>query len=138
MKTVRAIKIDVIKQEIYECVIIPNLDGLHAGVETDIVEHVNLKIPGCDLYIDEEGLLRKPQLPHFIFDKGTGKETVPFAGHGLIVGAEDFEGQITNCKLPVEDITKRVTFGTGELSIPPMQVSSGDDAFNFFFNKNKK
>lgn len=138
MKTIKAIKIDVIKRDVYYVAIVPNLDGLHAGVETDCVEHLNLNLNGDDMYIDESGVLRDPQLPNFILDKGTGFETVPLVGHGLITGQESITTHdgyyITDCVSTVEEIKKRITFGDQHVDLVAPVILTGEEAEEWIKN----
>lgn len=139
MKKIKAIKIDVVKKSVYEVYIEPNIDGLHKGVEADCVERIRLNLKGRDdLYIDESGVLREPQLPNFVLDKDTVYETVPLAGHGLITGAEkgsEEDDYITDCTSTVAEIWARVTFGD-EVIIPrPHVILTGQEAEDWLKNQ---
>jgi hypothetical protein len=62
---------------------------------------------GDTLYVDEEGLFRKGELVFFTLDR---RQDQPFAGNGLLVGAEDDEGNTAPPKITIEELTAAVGF----------------------------
>ena len=100
----KAIKIDVIKREVYEIDIPKGLQGLYSALECDMVEIVRINDTE-DLYVDEEGLLRHDPIGAFRFK---GYDQV-LSGHGLVLG-NDGEGDSVDTTLTVEYIRDQVRF----------------------------
>jgi hypothetical protein len=62
---------------------------------------------GDTLYVDEEGLFKKGELVFFTLDR---RRDQPFAGNGLLVGAEDDEGNTAPPKITIEELTAAIGF----------------------------
>ena len=58
---ISAIKIDVVKKEVYQVEIENNLEGLYEAIECEIVECVRIN-QSNDLWLDEEGRLQLPSV----------------------------------------------------------------------------
>jgi hypothetical protein len=101
---IQAIKIDVIKKEVYGLQIQNDLGGLYSSIGCDNVECINLN-RGNDLWIDGEGLLRHPQPPRFKFKGYPSLLT----GNGLVCGF-DREGGTISTTLTVQTVAALVTF----------------------------
>lgn len=109
---ISAIKIDVVKQEVYQVQIENNLDAMYIVIDCQIVERVVINRKN-NLWLDEEGLLHHPQPPKF-WMKGAN---APFTGNGLICGFNG-EGQIVSTTLTAEEIESRILF-LGNAHIEP-------------------
>lgn len=101
---ISAIKIDVVKQEVYQVQIENDLESMYEVIDCQIVERVVID-RNNDLWLDEEGLLHYPQPPKFWF-KGA---IAPFTGNGLICGYNG-EGQTISTTLTAEEIESRILF----------------------------
>ena len=101
---IQAIKIDVIKKEVYGLQINGNLEGLYSAIGCDNVECIGLN-RGNDLWIDGEGLLRHPQPPRLKL-KG---DPLALTGNGLVCGF-DGEGGTIGTTLTVQAVAALVTF----------------------------
>ena len=116
----RAIKIDVIKKEVYEVDIVG--DRLSMCKELDADGYDSVRIAKAEmLWVDGEGLLRKPPLGAFMFHPYP--QALP--GHGLIIGLRGPENADT--KLTLEEVRESVEFvGISELPVPVIQFASFD------------
>ena len=109
---ISAIKIDVVKQEVYQIRIENSLEAMYNIIGCQIMEVVRIDRRN-DLWIDEEGLLQNPQLLKFWF-KGCHS---PLTGNGLVCGF-DGEGESISTTLSVEEIKRRVIF-LGNVHVEP-------------------
>ena len=116
----RAIKIDVIKKEVYEVDIVG--DRLSMCKELDADGYDSVRIAKAEmLWVDGEGLLRKPPLGAFMFHPYP--QALP--GHGLIIGLCGPENADT--KLTLEEVRESVEFvDISELPVPVIQFASFD------------
>jgi len=109
---ISAIKIDVVKKEVYQIKIENDLDTLYKAINCQKVERMVIN-RNNDLWLDEEGLLHHPQPPKF-WIKGA---FAPFTGNGLVCGF-DGEGQIISTTLKAEEMESRIVF-LGNARIEP-------------------
>lgn len=114
----RAIKIDVIKKEIYE-VDIPG-DSASMYKELDANDYNSVRIARAEiLWVDGEGLLRKPPLGAFRFHPYPNA----LPGHGLIIGLVGPEN--ASSKLTLEEVRESVEFvDISELPMPVITMAS--------------
>ena len=109
MRQVTAIKIDVVKQEVYPVQIsTKNIDDIYNQLACDIFTCPMTLDNNDTLFVDDEGLFIDPSalLGAFYID---GYPSQPLFGHGLIVGIDD-EGETDEVLSTVEEIKKKVTF----------------------------
>jgi hypothetical protein len=109
MRQVTAIKIDVVKQEVYPVQIsTKNIDDIYNQLACDIFTCPMTLDNNDTLFVDDEGLFIDPSalLGAFYID---GFSSQPLFGHGLIVGIDD-EGETDEVLSTVEEIKKKVTF----------------------------
>jgi hypothetical protein len=109
MRQVTAIKIDVVKQEVYPVHIsTKNIDDIYNQLACDIFTCPMTLDNNDTLFVDDEGLFIDPSalLGAFYID---GFPSQPLFGHGLIVGIDD-EGETDEVLSTVEEIKKKVTF----------------------------
>lgn len=114
----RAIKIDVIKKDIYEVDIQDTVQAMYK--ELDAQDYNSVRISKTEmLWVDGEGLLRKPPLGAFMFYPYPNA----LPGHGLIIGLRGPE----NCDsaLTVEEVREVVKFvDVSELPLPVITMMS--------------
>ena len=109
MRQVTAIKIDVVKQEVYPVQIsTKNIDDIYNQLACDIFTCPMTLDNNDTLFVDDEVLFIDPSalLGAFYID---GFSSQPLFGHGLIVGIDD-EGETDEVLSTVEEIKKKVTF----------------------------
>ena len=109
MRQVTAIKIDVVKQEVYPVQIsTKSIDDIYTQLACDIFTCPMTFDNNDTLFVDDEGLFIDPSalLGAFYID---GYPSQPLFGHGLIVGIDD-EGETDEVLSTVEEIKKKVTF----------------------------
>ena len=101
----KAIKIDA-KLRVVSEVEIDEKDSLHGMQEIvgGLIEHAHEVKEGEDLFVNEEGLLLG--FEDFFEYEGAHQ---PFAGNGVIVGA-DAEGNSVGSKLSLADVIEKVKF----------------------------
>jgi hypothetical protein len=80
----------------------PSLDYLQAQCG-GYIQGGGEVVPGVDLFVDEEGLLKHPE--YFFFLQGVGQEV--FAGNGIIVGVDD-EGETVGTDLSLDAVRARL------------------------------
>lgn len=106
----KAIKIDVVKQEIYEVEIpkgVNELKSIYKELGVTMIE-AGLVLPNNDyVFVDEEGLLKEPEDVIGGFDI-TGQRQ-HLLGHGLVMGCGR-DGDSCDVKSTVEEIKSRVVF----------------------------
>jgi hypothetical protein len=115
-RMLRAIKIDVDKQTVYEVLIPDTLEALYACLDCELVEIGSVLANGDEIYVDEEGLLKEPRKDYFMV---LGMPQ-PLAGHGIVVGPDESEllsGD--HARSSVEDIQKMVRFFRGNEILEP-------------------
>lgn len=119
----RAIIIDPFHQSISECDIDMSLASLQTAVGGPI-EYAFEFENGDVLYVNEEGLLRSddamsgkdsPEFAH-LFDVEAHQ---PFAGRGLVVGAEDEHGKHGDAQTTVRELSARLAFLVPEAFVKP-------------------
>lgn len=116
---INAIKIDVVKQEVYTVDIDNGLRGLYNSIGCSCVDRIVLDDHN-DLWIDDEGLLKNPQPAKF----SIAGFVRPLAGNALICGYTA-EGETISTTLRVEQVRPMITFwGDVELDIEPAFVVS--------------
>lgn len=105
----KAIVIDVIKEEVREVIIQKNnLDSIYQQLNCSCFDVVGLSEKES-LYIDDEGLLKLDENSKFFAIKGAYQ---PFAGNGLILGLDYNTGESISTKLTLEYVKSIVTFHT--------------------------
>lgn len=111
---IKAVLIDPALQSVRETFIGHGLEALQEAVG-GMVEIAHEFPNGDVLYVDEEGLLkaqdailgREDAARAFVFDIGAHQ---PFAGRGVIVGAEDEDGRHTDARTSAREIIPMVSF----------------------------
>ncbi len=103
----KAIKIDVVKQEVYEVEITQgSLEDIYKELACRMFampfEHSN----NDGLYVDDEGLLRDNLIGGFSYKHFPHQ---PLFGNGLIVGCDD-SGESDDAKTTVEEVKNDVVF----------------------------
>lgn len=119
MATIRAIKIDVVAQDVYEINITKGLQGLYGGLGLDCkMIELGMRLSSKSenavedsLYIDEEGYIRGDEhiKGGFEFEHERYGRSNIFANNGLIVGL-DSEGDSCDATQFLDEIKARVTF----------------------------
>ena len=108
----RAIKIDVAQQKIYEVDMLEGLDAMYEQTECE-----NLTLPYVyynedGLYVDDEALLKDVKdIPGAFAIQGFPHQA--FIGHGLIQGADHF-GEPCDAKSKLQEIIDTTVFLTRE------------------------
>lgn len=107
IKSLKAIKIDVIDKKIIEVEISSNYKDIYKVLDCDLFTCISPDgfLDGDVLYVDDEGLLKDPAIGAFSI-KGYPQV---LSGHGLILGT-DKEGGSISCKIDINTIIKRVRF----------------------------
>ncbi len=101
----RAIKIDVVKKDVYEVDVNNSLEAIYQQLECDCFTTVAINFRNSDsLLVDDEGLLHEP-LGAFII----GTYPQPLSGHGLIQGVGE-EGETIPAKSKLDYIKSIVVF----------------------------
>lgn len=114
----RAIKIDVVKKEIYEVEIKGDCPSFYETLDCESITGVRLSKVEY-LYVDDEGLHRRPLLGAFRVNGYP--QALP--GHGIIVGLSG--PQEVSSKLDIEDVRANVQFvDVSELPAPVMTIHS--------------
>ena len=116
----KAILIDVIKQEIKEVIHDDTLESIYKFVDCRAFDVVNIDQENT-LYVDDEGLFVEDQL----YFKYTGTtDSVSLAGNGLVLGVDE-EGETTPPSLTLKEVQKAVTFLPKGFEInPSMEVTA--------------
>lgn len=106
--TINAIKIDVVKKDVYPVIMKRGLNDMYELLDCDIVTMPVILKNDDGLYVDDEALLREPADQHgaFIFSDYPFQ---PLFGHGLIIGCDD-RGDQADALSNVEDIKSKVVF----------------------------
>lgn len=121
----RAIKIDVIKKEIYEVDISGNNRSMNKEIEGNGFDMVRISKSEA-LWVDDEGLRRKPPLGAFTIK--WYPQALP--GHGLIIGLRGPEN--TDTRLTLEEVKEMVRFvDISELPLPVITIHSFEKAEDF-------
>lgn len=131
----KAIKIDVIKKEVYEVEITSNIETFYKHLECDCFCQVGRRLPNGDmLLVDDNGLLISK--PVGVFEFGTYPQAL--SGHGLMVGTSR-SGETIPCKSTIEYVKSVVRFITPKsLPKPKIEVrsfESFDDALKHMKGK---
>lgn len=114
-KKIRGIKIDTVKQEVYEVEIQESIDGLkpiYDLLECSIVEivRINGAPNGTVIFVDEEGLVADQELGGFTI---AGFPNI-LSGHGLLVGTkmgkDGTENDSLDKSMTVEGVRQNVKF----------------------------
>jgi hypothetical protein len=101
----KAIKIDVVKKDVYEVDVTTNIATFYKHLECDDFNQVGRRLPNGDcLIVDGEGLL-KPAIGAFEF----GTYPNALAGHGLLFGT-DAGGETVGVKSTIEFVKAAVRF----------------------------
>ena len=102
----KAIKIDVVKKEVYEVNIEDTLEAIYEQIESDMFEvALAIRPQGDVVYVDEEGLLKVSK--GWFTIQG---QPQPLSGHGLVVGLDHHNGASRDVKVTVDEVRKIVTF----------------------------
>lgn len=101
----KAIKIDVVKKDVYEVEVTTDIATFYKHLECDDFNQVGRRLPNGDcLIVDGEGLLKKP-IGAFQF--GTYPNSL--SGHGLLFGT-DSEGETVGVKSTLDYVKRAVRF----------------------------
>ena len=107
----RGILIDVTNKTITEVVVTENergsqLSSIYEHVDCELVNVLN--IGDHDIYVDDEGLFKKPpsELKFFVWEDFDQ----PIPGNGLIMGFDSNTGSSMNCELTIEYVKSKVKF----------------------------
>ena len=104
-----AIKIDVVKKEIYEINLKPGIKAMYEALEID-TPFTRIKLSEIEsLWIDDEGLIRKDPIGAFSID---GYDQV-LSGHGLIMGIGP-DGESKTTTLRASDVRELITWHSVE------------------------
>lgn len=113
----KAIKIDVIKKEVYEVEITADIRTFYKHLECDCFCQVGKRLPNGDmLLVDDNGLLIEEPLG--VFEFGTYPQ--PLSGHGLMVGTSQ-SGETIPVKSTIEYVKSAVRF-TGLRPLPEPKI----------------
>jgi hypothetical protein len=116
--SMRAIKIDVVKKEIYEIDIKGGYQSMCQVLDSEGYDPIRISKTE-KLWVDGEGLLRRPPLGAFMYDPYPNA----LSGHGLILGLRGPDSVGT--KLTLEEVRVRVRFvGVEELPLPVILMAS--------------
>ena len=109
----KAIKIDVVKQDVYEIELSDDYKAIYGAIGNGCtifcapVEFEN----GDTLYSDEEGLLHKKMEGCFMMENWK----YPLVGNAIILGTDD-EGDSIDAKSTIEEIKNKITFYDSEIA----------------------
>lgn len=131
----KAIKIDVVKKEVYEVEITSDIKTFYKHLECGCFCQVGRRLPNGDmLLVDDNGLLKDTHLGWFTF----GTYPQPLTGHGLMVGTSR-SGETVPCKSTLEYVKSAVRFiAPKSLPKPKIEVrsfESFDDALKYMKGK---
>jgi hypothetical protein len=118
----KAIKIDVVKQQVYLVDIQPGIDDIYKQLECSVFTCIYPDTTPSDvLYLDDEGLLKSQPLGAFRI-QGYNQA---LSGHGLLIG-DDGHGDSEDVHLSVDQVKSLVSFvPTETLPEPNITVFSG-------------
>lgn len=104
----RAIKIDVIKHEVYNVDIQMGIDDIYKQLECETFTVPYAHANGDGLYVDDESLVKGPE---FLIGGFAYKEYPhqPLFGHGLLIGVDE-DGNSKDAQSDLEKIKKNVVF----------------------------
>jgi hypothetical protein len=105
---VRAIKIDVIKHEVYNVDIQTGIDDIYKQLECETFTIPYAHENGDGLYVDDESLVKGPEslIGGFAYKEYPHQ---PLFGHGLIIGVDE-DGNSKDAQSNLEKIKKNVVF----------------------------
>ena len=103
----KAFKIDVVTKEIIEIDCPKGIQSIYEVLQCDTFACVfpALMPDGFTLYVDDEGLYRKPPLGAFSI-KGFAQV---LSGHGFVVGTDE-EGESADAPITLEELKAKVRF----------------------------
>lgn len=114
----RAIKIDVIKKEIYEIDVDDSYQGMCKVLDSDGYDSIRIAKAEI-LWVDGDGLLRKSPLGAFIYHPYPNA----LSGHGLIMGIRGADSAPS--QLTIEEVRSAVSFvELSELPVPIITMAS--------------
>lgn len=117
----KAILIDVRAQTVTNIELMPGLQPMYDAIQCSCICRVSLD-DETDLWLDDAGLLHKPQPPKF---KISGYDNT-FAGNGLICGYND-EGETISTIYTAEQVRPLIEFlGEVHVTPPPTIILSWD------------
>jgi len=93
----RAIKIDVVKRQVYEVDVKPGIEEIYKQLECDCFDTVPITPRKEILYVDDNGLLIDKKLGAF----SIGTYPYILSGHGLILGLSGPDSVATKLSLGV-------------------------------------
>lgn len=119
----KAIKIDVIKKDVYEVEITTNINSIYKHMECECFCQVGRRMPNGDiLLVDDNGLLHDKPIGAFEF--GTYPQAL--SGHGIMIGT-DSAGETVNTKSTLEYVKANVRFvSTSFLGQPSFTIQTLD------------
>jgi hypothetical protein len=105
---VRAIKIDVIKHDVYNVDIQTGIDDIYKQLECETFTVPYAHANGDALYLDDETLVKGPEslIGAFAYKDYPNQ---PLFGHGLIIGVDE-NGESQDAQSEIEKIKKNVVF----------------------------
>lgn len=114
----KALKIDVIKKEVYEVEITTSIDTIYKHLECDCFAQVGRRMPNGDiLLVDDNGLLN-PSIG--AFEIGTYPNAL--SGHGVLIGT-DSAGETVDVKSDINYFRQLVRFVSADrLPEPEIKV----------------
>jgi hypothetical protein len=104
----KAIKIDVIKKDIYEIDVTKGNEDMYLHLNCDTFTLPIILDNEDGLYVDDEALLREPEDQHGAFTFADYPSQYLF-GHGLIIGCDN-KGEQTDALSDLETIKSKVEF----------------------------
>lgn len=103
----KAIKIDVVKKQVYYIDMDEGIESLHKELECETFTVPYILENDDALYVDDEGLLVTPDALKGAFAiKGSNQ---PYFGHGILEGTND-NGESIDVKSSLEEIQEKVVF----------------------------
>lgn len=102
----KAYLINPFDEEVTEIDYDGELDTLYQLLECSLVDAVTC-ISEDSIFVDDEGLLHQAEQKYFYFPG----YSQPLAGRGLFVGPTDSEGNSTDARLTLEEVTALVIYG---------------------------
>jgi hypothetical protein len=116
----RAIKIDVLKQDVYEVEITSNIETIYKHIECECFCQVGRRMPNGDiLLVDDNGLLLDN--PIGAFDFGSYPQTL--SGHGILIGT-DAAGETQSAQSKIDWVKAQARFvPTSKLGKPSFTIT---------------
>jgi hypothetical protein len=115
----KAIKIDVLKKEVYEVEITSNIDTIYKHLECNCFCQVGRRMPNGDiLLVDDNGLIIDNPIGAFNF----GAYPQSLSGHGILIGT-DSAGETVDVTSKIDYVKSQVRFvNVSNLGQPSFQI----------------